>query len=336
MTAILPERCPRARVKTLPEQDIALYPPRDPTFSGTLPVSALHTLYWEESGAADGIPILYLHGGPGAGAAPASRQLFDPNAWRLISFDQRGAGRSTPLGETRENTTADLIADIETLRIARGVDSWFIFGGSWGSTLALAYAETYPERCRGLVLRGICLMRRHEIDWFLTDLRRFFPDRWEAFVALLPEAEREHPLDGYLRLLQSDDAAIRQKATLAWLTYESACACLLPPEGGFLLDLARRSALPVIEAHYFKNNLFAPEDKLLRDIGKIRHLPGVIVQGRYDMICPVATAYELHRAWPEATLRIVPDAGHAMFEPGIRLALMEALAALRDLATRPQ
>ncbi len=303
-----------------------LFPPIEPYQSGMLPVDALHTLYWEQCGNPAGVPVLFLHGGPGAGSSPTHRRFFDPGHYRIIIFDQRGAGRSRPLGEVRNNTTELLIADAERLRELFGIARWHLFGGSWGSTLALAYAETHPERCLSLTLRGIFLMQQAEIDWFLCRMGTIYPEAWAAFTAFLPPDERDSLLEGYWRRLDSPDPGMRMAAARAWSIYEGACSSLQPnpdvvaaaAEDTHALGLAR------IEAHYFRNNLFQPESRLLDNIGRIRHLPAVIVQGRYDIVCPIITADRLHRAWPEADYRVVSDAGHSAMEPGIRQALVRA------------
>ena len=309
-----------------------LFPPIDPFQTGFLPVDDIHTLYWEQSGNPRGVPVLFLHGGPGAGASPTHRRFFDPNHYRIIIMDQRGAGRSTPLGEVRRNSTELLVDDAERLRRHLGVERWMLFGGSWGSTLALAYAQTHPERCLGLILRGIFLMRKVEIDWFLQSMRTIFPEAWAAFVGHIPEAERGDLLEAYWKRLDAPDAATRMAAARTWSMYEGSCSSLLPSpeliatsaEDTHALGLAR------IEAHYFRANRFTPEDKLLRNVHRIRHLPGTIIQGRYDIVCPIATADELRRAWPEADYRVVPDAGHSAMEPGIRAALVQATERFKE------
>ncbi|WP_448203646.1 prolyl aminopeptidase [Azospirillum sp. sgz302134] len=310
-----------------------LFPPIDPFQSGILPVDEIHTLYWEQSGNPRGVPVLFLHGGPGAGASPAHRRFFDPTFYRIVVMDQRGAGRSTPLGEVRRNSTDLLVEDAERLRRQLGIERWLLFGGSWGSTLALAYAQTHPERCLGLILRGIFLMRKAEIDWFLYSMRIIFPEAWTAFVNHIPEAERGDLLEAYWKRLDAPDAPTRMAAARTWSMYEGSCSSLLPSpeliatsaEDTHALGLAR------IEAHYFRANRFTPEDKLLRDLHRIRNLPGAIIQGRYDIVCPIATADELHRAWPEAEYRVVPDAGHSAMEPGIRAALVQATERFKEL-----
>jgi proline iminopeptidase len=311
----------------------ALYPEIEPYESGMLALDAIHTLYWEQSGNPQGAPVLFLHGGPGAGAAPAHRRFFDPAHYRIVIFDQRGAGRSTPLGELRENTTLHLIADIERLRRHLGIERWLVFGGSWGSTLALAYGQAHPERCTGFVLRGIFLCRQSEIEWFLYGLRRFFPEAWRDFVAPIPPAERGDLLAAYYRRLTDPDPAVHRPAARAWSTYEGVCSTLLPsPEtvayfsgDTVALGLAR------IEAHYFSHGIFLPEGSLLANVERIRHLPCVIVQGRYDAVCPIVTADELHQAWPEAEYIVVPDAGHSAWEPGICSELVSATEKFKAL-----
>jgi proline iminopeptidase len=303
-----------------------LYPPIEPYRSGSLKLDARHTMYWEECGNPRGRPVLFLHGGPGAGATAVHRRFFDPAFWRIVIFDQRGAGRSTPLAETVDNTPPHLIADIERLRLSLGIERWHLFGGSWGSTLALCYAESHPERCLGLVLRGVFLCRREEVDWFLYGLRAVFPEAWRAFAGFVEERERGDLLAAYYRRLTDPDPRIHMPAARAWSGYEGACSTLLPNaetaaafnEDRLALGLAR------IEAHYFSHHLFAGERDLVARVGRIRHLPAVIVQGRYDMICPVRSADELARAWPEAEYVIVADAGHSALEPGIREQLVLA------------
>lgn len=298
----------------------------EPYAKGTLQVDDIHTLYWEEAGNPEGVPVVFLHGGPGAGATPTHRRFFDPAAWRIVIFDQRGAGRSRPLGETRNNTTDHLIADIEVLRKDRGIEHWHVFGGSWGSTLAIAYAEAHPERCLGLMLRGICLMQKHEIDWFLYGLRIVFPEAWDNFSNFITPEERGDLLSAYLKIFQGHDEKHKLDAIRTWAGYESACSALIPNADatpGFGDD-QHRTGLALIEAHYFKNNLFTPDNKLLLNIDRMRKIPAIIVQGRYDMVCPYITSYDLHCLWPEAEYRVIADAGHSALEPGIRSALIEA------------
>jgi len=283
-------------------------------------------MYWEECGRADGIPAVFLHGGPGAGSTSKHRRFFDPDAYRIIVYDQRGAGRSRPLGELRDNTTPHLVADLEALRRHLGVERWLVFGGSWGSTLAIAYAETYPERCLGLVLRGIFLCRRSEIEWFLYGLRTVFPEPWEKFSGFLPRAERDDLLRNYHRRLIDPDPAIHMPAARAWSIYEGSCSTLLPsPETvAYFAGDTVALGLARIEAHYFVNDIFLEENALIAQAARLHGVPGVIVQGRYDMVCPLVSAHELHLAWPQAEYQIVPDAGHSAWEPGILGALVEA------------
>jgi len=305
--------------------DRDLFPSREPYRSGALAVDDVHTLYWEESGNPNGVPVIFLHGGPGAGASPTHRRFFDPKAWRVIIFDQRGAGRSTPLGETRNNTVELLIEDIERLRTMLDIKRWHVFGGSWGSTLALAYAQTYPQHVLGLMLRGIFLLRQQEIDWFLYGMRQIFPEAWEVFTNYIPSNERQDLLGAYEKRFNSTDPAKRLEAVRAWSLYEASCSTLLPnPELIAANDDRHALGIAKIEAHYFRNNLFKPENKLLENTERIRKIPGVIVQGRYDIVCPIESAYELHKRWPEADYIIVPDAGHSALEPGIRAALIDA------------
>ncbi len=313
--------------------DEPLYPQIEPLETGTLALGEPHLMYWEVCGNPAGWPALFLHGGPGAGLSPDHRRFFDPAHYRIVLFDQRGSGRSTPLGELRDNTTQHLIADIERLRAHLGIDRWLVFGGSWGSTLALAYAEAHPERVTGLVLRGIFLARAHETEWFMSGMGRFFPEHHRRFLEALPEAERAEPLANYYRRIADPDPAVHKPAARAWSVYEGACATLLPSpetvaafaEDTMALGLAR------LESHYFVNRCFLEEGQLLRDLPRIRHLPAVIVQGRYDVICPLETAQALADAWPEADFVIVPDAGHSAMEPGIKRALVQATDRMRTL-----
>lgn len=308
--------------------DFPLYPPSEALETGMLPLDTVHTMYWETAGKTDGIPVVFLHGGPGAGSSPEHRRLFDPAVYRAVIYDQRGAGRSTPLGELRDNTTPHLIADLERLREHLGIERWLVFGGSWGSTLAIAYAEAHPDRCLGLVLRGIFLCRRSEIDWFLYGLRSIYPEVWERFAGHLPPEERNDLLANYYKRLIDPDPAIHMPAAKAWSVYEGSCSTLLPsPETvAHFADDVVALGLARIEAHYFSHDIFLPPNALLDNAHRLRGIPGVIVQGRYDAVCPVVTAHELARAWPEAQYMIVPDAGHSVWEPGIRRALMQALA----------
>ncbi|MDT7781119.1 MAG: proline iminopeptidase [Acidobacteriota bacterium] len=305
-----------------------LYPAIEPYDQGRLPVSPIHTLYYEQCGNPEGQPVVFLHGGPGGGIIPDYRRYFDPAAYRVILFDQRGSGQSTPHAELEENTTWRLVEDIETLRSHLRIEDWHVFGGSWGSTLALAYAEMYPGRVRSLVLRGIFLCRPKEIRWFYQEGTSWlFPDVWEEYERVIPEGERTDFVSAYYRRLTSEDEAVRLEAARAWSVWEGSTSKLMfdyamiekfaDPE--FALAFAR------IECHYFMNNAFFPtENYLIENVGKIRHIPSVIVQGRYDVVCPIRSAWELHRAWPEADFRVIPDAGHSATEPGIIDALVDA------------
>jgi proline iminopeptidase len=310
-----------------------LYPPIEPYRTQRLRVSELHELHVEESGRPDGTPVVFLHGGPGAGTSPVHRQLFDPAAYRIVLFDQRGCGRSTPHASLEENTTWDLVTDIERIREHLGIERWVVFGGSWGSTLALAYAERHPERVRALVLRGIFLLRPHELRWFYQEgASLVFPDAWEDFLAPIPPGERDDLLAAYHRRLTGDDPEVLAAAARAWSTWEGTTSHLLRDQAAideFSEDEAAR-AVARIECHYFVNGgFFASPDQLLDEVDRIRRIPAVIVQGRYDMVCPMTTAWDLHRRWPEARFEVVPDAGHSALEPGITARLVAATDGLR-------
>jgi proline iminopeptidase len=303
-----------------------LFPPLEPYRSGMLPVDELHTLYWEECGNPDGVPVLFLHGGPGGGLSPKHRRFFDPGHYRIVLFDQRGAGKSRPLGEYRNNTTPLLIDDIERIRRMLGIERWLLFGGSWGATLALAYGQAHPERCLGFVLRGVFLCTQAEIDWFLNGIRWFFPEVHAQFVAPIPEAERGDLLRAYQKRLFSDDPQVYMPAARTWSRYEGSCL-FLRPDPDAIEDFGSDTVslgIGRLEAHYFLHNGFLTEDQLIRNIDRIRHLPAVIVQGRYDAVCPPLSAYRLHQAWPQAKFRMIADAGHAALEPGIAAALVDA------------
>jgi len=310
-----------------------LYPATEPHRSGMLSVGDGHSLYWEESGNPSGAPAVFLHGGPGAGATPTHRRFFDPNHYRIVIFDQRGANRSTPLGSIEANTTVHLIRDIELLRSHLEIDAWLVFGGSWGSTLALAYAIAHPERVRAMVLRGIFLGSRAEIDWFMRGMRRFFPEAWRRFVEPIPQAERSDLLTAFHRRLIDPDPGVHLPAARAWSAYEAGCSTLLPNPDGVASFAVDRSALGLarIEAHYFVNDAFLRPGELLAGLERYRLVPTTVVQGRYDVICPPATADALCQDWPEADYVIVPDAGHAAMEPGIRTALIAATDKYRAL-----
>ena len=305
----------------------ALFPKSKAFNSGYLKVSKLHSVHFEEHGNPRGKPLVFLHGGPGGGVEPVYPRYFNPRKWRIVLFDQRGCGQSKPFSELRENTTWTLVADIERLRNHLGIDRWVVFGGSWGSTLSLAYAQKHPKRCKALVLRGIFLLRKSELLWFYQEgASNIFPDAWEHFIAPIPPRERGNMMKAYYKRLTSRSRSVRKRAARAWSIWEGSTSKLyLDPTlikrfgGGKFADAFAR-----IEAHYFVNRGFLKrDDQLLRDVKKIRRIPGVIVQGRYDVVCPIRSAWDLHRAWPQAKLVIVPDAGHSMTEPAIRSALIE-------------
>lgn len=306
----------------------ALHAPIEAYREGYLDVGDGHAMYFEESGNPDGKPCLFVHGGPGGGAGPASRRFFDPRRYRIVLFHQRGCGRSRPHASLEANTTWHLVADMERLRRELGIGRWLVFGGSWGSTLALSYAQTHPEAVSELVLRGIFLLRRREIAWFYQHgAHQFFPDAWEAYLAPIPAAERGDLVAAYHRRLTAADDATRLAAARAWCVWEAATS-FLRPEPGFVAhmhDAEAALAMARIECHYFVNGgFFAAEDQLLAGVEAIRHIPAVIVQGRYDVVCPPATAWELHRAWPEADFQLIADAGHSAFDGANCAALVAA------------
>ncbi len=309
-----------------------LFPEIGPYETGYLPLTGGHVMYWEQVGNPRGVPALFLHGGPGAGAGAVHRRFFDPLFWRVVVFDQRGAGRSRPLGGLTNNTTPDLVEDIEALRRHLAVDRFLLFGGSWGSTLALAYAQAYPNRVAGCVLRGVFLGRRTEVDWFLEGLATIFPDAHATFVGFLPEAERADVLGNYMRRLNHPDPTIHMQAARAWSMYEGSCSTLLPSPDTVVSFAQDRTALGLarIEAHYFLHDLFLRPEGLLPGMAALAGIRAEIVQGRYDMICPARTAFELAAAWPGARLTIIPDAGHSALEPGIRRALVAAVERFRQ------
>lgn len=305
-----------------------LFPDIEPYNSFYLDVSDLHTIYVEECGNPAGRPAIFLHGGPGGVLSRSYRRFFNPETWRLVLFEQRGCGRSTPRGELRENTTWDLIADIESIRARLSIDRWLVFGGSWGSVLGLAYAETHPERVTGLILRGVLTWRRSDLDWFFRDgTRRVFPEAYAAMRAHIPPEEQDDLVRAYHRRLTSESPDIRQAAALAWRRWELSAAKLVPDPDidGQLTDVEGAEAAARISCHYaFNGGFFDPDDQLLRDIQRIADVPGVIVHGRYDLLCPVDWAWEISRAWGNASLEIVPLAGHSASEPGIQAKLLEA------------
>ncbi len=305
-----------------------LYPEIEPFDSGTLAVSERHTLYYEQCGNPQGKPVIMVHGGPGGGCSSGMRRFHDPKRYRILLLDQRGAGRSTPHADLVDNTTWNLVADMEALREHLGLESWQVFGGSWGSTLALAYAQRHPDKVTELVLRGIFMLRRWELEWFYQEgASRLFPDAWERYLEAIPLVERGDLISAYHRRLTSDDAATRVAAARAWSVWEAATSFLHQDPQFMAAHEADDFALAFarIECHYFVNGgFFEVEDQLLRDVGKIRHIPATIVQGRYDVVCPPQSAWDLHRAWPESDLKMIPDAGHSAFEPGNIDALVRA------------
>ncbi len=305
-----------------------LYPPIEATQTGLLKVCDIHEIYWEESGNPNGKPVVFVHGGPGGGSSPETRRFFNPQKYRIIQFDQRGCGKSTPHACLDENTTWDLVADMEKIREMLDIDKWQVFGGSWGSTLSLSYAQKHPERVTELVLRGIFMLREKELRWFYQEGASFiFPDAWEQYESFIPASERHDLLAAYHKRLLSDDTELRLEAARRWSVWEASTSYLIPDDkkidssadAQFALAFAR------IENHYFTNKgFFDDENQLLNNIDSIRHIPTVIVQGRYDVVCPMQTAWELHKAFPEAEFVIAKNAGHASIEPNIMSALVEA------------
>jgi len=311
-----------------------LYPAIEPYRQWHMPVQAPHELYIEECGNPDGLPVLFIHGGPGSGCQPFHRRYFDPEVYRIILFDQRGAGKSTPHAELSNNTTADLVSDMEQLREQLGIEQWVLFGGSWGSTLSLVYAETYPERVSGLILRGIFLCRPQDIAWFYQQgAGRIFPEHWEQFIAPIPEDERGDMVSAYYRQLTSDDETTRLEAARAWSLWEGRTVSLLPckeveevfGDAHFALSIAR------IECHYFMHDSFLDKNQIVNNANTLKDIPGIIVHGRYDVVCPVDQALALHAAWPQAELQVIADAGHAASEPATVDVLVSAT---RDMARK--
>jgi proline iminopeptidase len=301
-----------------------LYPEIQPYSQGFLKLDDIHTMYWEQCGNPDGVPILSVHGGPGEGSSSIHRRFFDPNHYRIILFDQRGAGRAQPLGCTERNSLDLLVSDIEMLRKHLRVDKWHLFGGSWGSTLSLAYAINHPKHCISLILRGIFLMQRYEVEWFLGGMKTVFPEAWDAFANGLTDPQQI--FEAYYKDLNSLDNQVAIAAALKWNAYESACASFLPVRDIVTTEDQRYYALAMakMEAHYFKNEVIPDDQSLLTKIDTVRHIPSIIIHGRYDMICPIETAHRLHIAWPEADYVIVPDAGHSCLDPPLRSRLIEA------------
>lgn len=317
---------------TVSELDDILYPPIEPYDSGELLVGDGQRIYWEQSGNPQGKPVVFLHGGPGGGTSPWHRRFFDPERYRIVLLDQRGCGRSTPhasdpAADLRFNTTWHLVADLELLRRNLGIDRWQVFGGSWGSTLALSYAQAHPEAVTELVLRGIFTLRRHELEWFYEGgASAIFPDLWEDYVAEIPVLERSRMIEAYHRRLFDEDPAVHRPAALAWTRWEASTLTLRPdPElVAGMTDPDTATAFARIENHYFVNRGWLREGQLIEEVERIRHIPTVIVQGRYDVCTPIMTAWDLHRAWPESELVVVDDASHSASEPGIAAALRAA------------
>lgn len=311
-----------------------LFPAIQPANTWRFPVSPLHTLYLEESGNAEGLPVVFLHGGPGGACEPGHRRFFDPQRYRIILFDQRGCGKSRPHASLEENTTWELVADLEKIREFLNIDKWVVFGGSWGSTLALAYAQTYPQHVLGLILRGIFLARKSDVDWFYQGAAaRIFPEAWQHFIEPIPAEERDDLIAAYYKRLTSDNEIIRMGAAKAWSIWEGSSITLLPDknvvdyfsEPHLALSIAR------IECHYFSNQSFFRPGQLLENCSKIKEIPGFIVHGRYDMVCPFDQALELKQHWQKGQLRVIDDAGHAVTEPGISNALVESTNAMLDI-----
>jgi proline iminopeptidase len=303
------------------------YPEIKPYQRHRIAVEAPHELYVDESGNPDGIPVLFVHGGPGAGCGKYDRRFFDPEIYRIVLFDQRGAGRSTPHAELQANTTPKLVEDIETIRLTLGIEQWVLFGGSWGSTLSLVYAQTYPERVLGLILRGIFLCRPQDLNWFYQDgASHIFPDYWEDFIHPIPQEERHDLMGAYYRYLTGDNEIQQMATAKAWSLWEGRCATLRPSQEvvDSFSDPHRALSLARIEAHYFVNRAFLADDQILRNADKLDGIPGVIVHGRYDMVCPLDNAFALHNVWPDSQLHIIREAGHASRELGIVDALIRA------------
>ena len=306
-----------------------LYPQITPFKNGFLNVDPIHKVYWEQSGNPNGIPVIFLHGGPGGGTNPSQRRYFDPKHYLIILFDQRGAGKSTPYAETKNNTTWDLVSDVEKIRLHLGVKQWIIFGGSWGVALAIAYGETYPNSCLGFVLRGIFLGRRQELDWFLTGIQNIFPEANNRLHNFLPRPERKNLLLNFYKRLMSPNNAIHMPAAQAWNNYEAECSTLIPKKpnvsGYSSLALAR------IEVHYFINEMFLKNHPLMDKLHLIKKLPVIIIQGRYDIICPFNTAFELASNWPNSILKTAEESGHSASETGIKISVIDAMNSMRQI-----
>lgn len=323
--------------KTAPPKQplLGLFPEITPYSSGWLDLDAPHQMYWEQSGNPDGVPIVVFHGGPGAGSNPKHRRYFDPDHYRIILFDQRGSGKSSPHGTLEGNTLANLVNDIEKLRAHLSIEKWHVFGGSWGSTLALAYAAEHAKRCHSLILRGIFLLEKADIDWFMNGIQSTFPEAWEQFSSFIPESERGDLLTAYHKRLTGTDKAVQMDAAIRWTLYESACSSLIPNYETITTDEQKAFALSIarIECHYFREEMIAPDDSLLKKVDRFRNVPAVIVHGRYDMICPLVTAHKLHSVWPEADYIVVPDAGHSSMDPPLLSRLIEATENAKTLTS---
>ncbi len=306
---------------TLDNQSLTeFFPPIEPYETGLMIVDAPHQIYWEQSGNPDGVPVVVLHGGPGGGCSPALRQFFDPAHYRIILFDQRGCGKSTPLACLDKNTIQDLINDIEQLRAVLNIEKWHVFGGSWGSTLALSYAAQQADRCLSLTLRGIFLMEQSDIDWFMDTNKHVFPEAWEKFSSVISKDKRHKLLSAYYEIFTGDDDDKKLDAAIQWDAYEGSCAHLIPNNEAVLTQEQKDKALSIamIECHYFMTEIISDEDSLLKKVDAFRHIPATIIQGRYDMICPIISAHKLHNVWPEAEYIIATQAGHSAFEPALR------------------
>lgn len=312
-----------------------LYPELEPYVAGWYESLSMHKIYYEECGNPTGYPVVFLHGGPGSGCNPAQRRFFDPAHYRIILLDQRGCGRSLPLGSTQQNSTNELVQDIEDIRVHLHVDQWLVFGGSWGSTLGIAYALAYPQHVSGLVLRGIFLSRNQELRWFLDEVRQFYPEAWQALLAYLPSNEHGDVVNAYVQRIFSEDSAISIPAAIHWNAYESSIMTLRPSTGsGSKVSDEIQLARARVQLHYIMHQCFVGERDLLQEVSRLSHIPTIIVQGRYDMVCPPQTAWELKQAMPHAELYMVPDAGHSAMEPGTLSALVAATERFKSLTLK--
>ncbi len=312
---------------------LELFPAIKPYSTGYMKTEEPHEIYWEQCGNPDGIPVLFVHGGPGAGCSATHRQFFDPEHYRIILFDQRGAGRSTPHASLINNTRKALVDDIEKLREHLQIKKWHVFGGSWGSTLSLSYASDHANKILSLVLRGIFLLEQSELNWWFNHNKNVFPESWEQYISVIPDNERHNLLNAYYKRLTGDDKDAQLEAAIAWSRYEGSCASLIPKHEAITTEEQKSFALALskIECHYFKNQMIEDEDSLLNNIDNFRHIPSVIIHGRYDMVCPIISAHRLHNAWPEADYIVVPDGGHSPFDPTMRSRLIEATETMKNL-----